>query len=106
MNNKIRNPHMSLIIIFIITILAIAIGFGVDLSIYLFVNCLMLIVLPLYIRDIKLSLVMKIFISLWVGIICVLAIYYFVKKAGLIKVYTVVYIIAILGNILIHYKKK
>jgi hypothetical protein len=95
MYNKFLKELKPLIIISVITLASIAIGFDADLSISFFIWCVTLIVLPICIKDSNLSLRMKLFITVSIGIASVLAINYFIGRQRTFYLYIILFLMTI-----------
>lgn len=106
MYNKFLKELKPLIILSITTLAFIAIGFGADFSIIFFIYSVTLLVLPICIKDSNLSLRMKLFIAVSVGIASILAIKYLIGRQRIFYIYIIYFFMAISYSIASNLRSK
>lgn len=98
MYNKSVNIIKPLITLFLITIMFIAIGVNAKLSINFLVYAITLLILPMCLKDKNISLTIKIFLAVSVGLISVFIINYLIDKQK-VYLYIILFFMAILFSI-------
>lgn len=105
MYKKFYKELKPLIIISVITLAFIAIGFDVNFSIYFFIYCVTLFILPICIKDHNLSLRIKLFITVSIGATSVIAINYLIGIQRIFYSYIILFLMAISYSIAANKRK-
>ncbi|GAB6087626.1 hypothetical protein [Alkaliphilus crotonatoxidans] len=95
MYNKFLVELKPLIKITVISLASIVMGFDTNFSTFFFLYCITLFILPICIKGGNLSIKMKFFIAVSVGITSVLAINYLIGRHRIFYSYIVLYVLVV-----------
>lgn len=106
MYNKLVKELKPLILIIVISLVSIVIGFDTNFAVFFFLYCVTLFILPICIKDNNISIKMKFFIAVSVGIASVLAIDYLIGRHRIFYLYIILFIIVISYSIASNIREK